>query len=280
MTRKLGWPSALLFLLSTLVICRASGAEPSAPLPASRLSVTGSTTMAPLMTEIAKRFQALHPDIRIEVQMGGSGRGISDARQGKADIGMVSRALGEGERDLYSMPIARDGVAIIVHQENPVNSLSDRQLVDIYSGRIANWRQVGGSDAPLRALAAPPEGGSSELFSHYLQLPYDQIKAPERIGPNAERIKAVATDPHAIVYVSVGEAERKARDGVPIKLLTIGGVPASSKNVRNGNYPLSRPLALVTRGTPSGKGRAFIEYCVSSQITDLVLAFDFVPYLD
>jgi len=279
MTRMLGWPSALLFLLSTLVLSSVSRAESSSPLPASRLLLTGSTTMAPLMLEVARRFQTLHPGIQIEVQMGGSGRGVSDARQGKADIGMVSRALGETERDLYGIPIARDGVAIIVHKDNPVNSLSDRQLVDIYSGKITNWRQVGGRDAPLQVLAGPPEGGSSELLRHYLRLPYDQIKAQERIGPNAERIKAVAADPRAIIYVSVGEAERKAHDGAPIKLLAVGGVPASSRSVRSGNYPLSRPLTLVAQGTPTGKTRAFIEFCVSS-VTDLVLAFDFVPYLD
>ena len=280
MMRAIGWPSALLFLLSTLLLSGVSRAEPSAPLPAARLLLTGSTTMAPLLVEVAKRFQSLHPGIRIEVQMGGSGRGISDARQGKAEIGMVSRALGESEHDLYSIPIARDGVAVIVHKDNPIKALSDRQLLDIYSGKIANWRQVGGRDAPLQALAGAQEGGSSELLTHYLRLPYEQIKAQGRIGPNAERIAAVAADPHAVIWLSVGEAERKARDGVPIKLLAIGGVPASSRNVRTGNYPISRPLTLVTRGTPSGRTRAFIEYCVSSQVTDLVLAFDFVPYLD
>lgn len=278
--KSIGWQSILTLLLSALLISNWVRAEPSTPLPTSRLLLTGSTTMAPLMVEIGKRFHTLHPRIQIEVQMGGSGRGISDARQGKADIGMVSRTLGETEKDLAGIPIARDGVAVIVHKDNPVNALSDRQLLDIYTGKIANWRQVGGRDAPLRMLAGPPEGGSSELFSHYLQLPYERIKAQGRVGPNAERIAAVAADPHAMIWLSVGEAERRARDGVPIKLLAVGGVAASSKNVRNGNYPLSRPLTLVTRGTPTGAARAFIEFCVSSQVTDLVLAFDFVPYLD
>lgn len=280
MIRTFAWPSALLFLLSTLVLASVSRAEPAAPPPATRLLLTGSTTMAPLMVEVAKRFQALHPGIQIDVQMGGSGRGVSDARLGKADIGMVSRALGETEHDLSAMPIARDGVTLIVHKDNPLSALSDRQLLDVYTGKIANWRQLGGRDAALHVLASPQTGGSAELFSHYLKLPYEQIVAQERIGPNAERIAAVAADPDAIIWVSVGEAERKARTGVPIKLLAVGGVAATSKNVRSGNYPISRPLSLVTRGTPTGTARAFIEFCVSSQITDLVLAFDFVPYLD
>ncbi|OHC66450.1 MAG: ABC transporter substrate-binding protein [Rhodocyclales bacterium RIFCSPLOWO2_02_FULL_63_24] len=245
-----------------------------------RLLLSGSTTMAPLMIEVAKRFQTLHPGIEIQVQLGGSGRGVSDARQGKADIGMVSRNLGEAERDLHAIPIARDGVAMIVHRDNPVRSLSDRQLLDLYTGRIANWRQLGGRDAPLHVLAATPEGGSSELISHYLQLPYEQIKAQRRIGPNAERIAAVAADPQAVIWVSLGEAERMAAAGVPIKLLAVGGVAASSRAVRNGDYPIARPLTLVTRGTPTGAARSFVEFCVSSQITEHILAFDFVPYLD
>lgn len=245
-----------------------------------RLRLTGSTTMAPLMAEIAKRFQIRHHDVQIEVQLGGSGQGISDVRSGKADIGLVSRILGETERNFHGIPIARDGVAVIVHKDNPVSALSNRQLLDIYSGKTTNWRHVGGRDAPLHVLAGPAEGGSSELFSHYLRLPYEQIKAQGRVAANADRIAAVAADPHAIIWVSVGEAERKARDGVPIKLLTIDGVAAGSRNVRNGNYPISRPLLLVTRRAPTGTARAFIEFCVSSQVTDLVLAFDFVPYLD
>lgn len=280
MNKLIKWQAVLMLLLSALVMSNGVRAQSSAQLPASRLLLTGSTTMAPLMMEVARRFQTLHPDIQIEVQMGGSGRGVSDTRQGKADIGMVSRALSETERDLYAIPIGRDGVAVIVHKDNPAASLSDRQLLDIYSGKIANWRQVGGRDAPMQVLAGPLEGGSSELFSHYLRLPYDQIKAQRRIAANTERIVAVAADPHAIIWVSVGEAERKARDGIPIKLLAVGGVAAGSKTVRSGNYPISRPLTLVTRGTPTGTARAFIEFCVSSQVTDLLLAFDFVPYLD
>lgn len=273
-----GWRFVLTLLLCGLVVSGAT--QSSAPTSVTRILLSGSSTMAPLMVEVARRFQTLHPGVQIEVRMGGSGQGIGDVRQGKADIGMVSRALGAAEGDLRGVPMARDGVALIVHRDNPVQALSDRQLLDIYNGKVANWRQVGGRDMPLQALAAPPEGGSSELISQYLQLPYDQIKTQLRVGPNAQRIAAVAADPQTIIWVSVGEAERKARDGVAIKLLAIGGVAASSKNVRSGNYPIARPLTLVTREAPRGVVRTFIDFCLSSQVTDLVLAFDFVPYLD
>ena len=264
---------ALLFALP----CAAASAEPRL---SGQLQLAGSSTMAPLMTEIAKRFQTLHPEVRIAVRMGGSGRGVSDARAGTADIGMVSRALSEGERDLYGVPIARDGVAVIVHRDNPVAALSERQLVDIYTGKIVNWREVGGRDASILVLAGPPQRGSSELFVHYLRLGYEQFKAGKVVGDNAERIEAVAADAHAIVYVSLGEAERDALAGVPIKLLPAGGVAASSRSVRRGDFPISRPLTLVAKGAPTGLARDFVEFCLSSQVTDIIRTLDFVPYLD
>lgn len=280
MNKSLMWGLVLALLLVAPLMQNAARAESPSQTPTAHLLLSGSTTMAPLMTEIAKRFQSLHSRIQIEVQMGGSGRGVSDVRLGKADIGMVSRALSETERDLYGIPIARDGVAVIVHKDNPLTALNDRQLSSIYSGKVSNWRQVGGRDALMHVLAPPADGGSSELFSHYLQLPYEQIKAERRIGPNAERIAAVAADAYTIIYISLGEAERKVKLGAPIKLLEVGGVAATSKNIRNGNYPISRPLTLVTRGTPTGVARSFIEFCVSSQVTDLIQTFGYVPYLD
>lgn len=263
-----------------MLLCWTLGTGAWAQSPPSRLVLAGSTTMAPLMAEVAKRFQARHPAIGIEVRMGGSSRGIADVRSGSANIGMVSRLLTDTERDLYGIPVARDGVAVIVHRDNPVAALDRRQLADIYAGRIGNWRQVGGRDMPIVVLAATPEGGSSDLFGQYLRLPYERFAASWRIGANADRIAAVAAAPGAVVYLSLGEAERKARQGAGIKLLAVDGVTASSRNVRSGNYPISRPLMLVTLERPTGAARAFVEFCVSSQITDLALAFDFVPYLD
>jgi phosphate transport system substrate-binding protein len=245
-----------------------------------RLLITGSSTTAPLVSAIAKRFQAQHPGVSIEVQTGGSGRGLADTRQGKADIGMVSRALGEAEQDLVGLPIARDGVTVVVHKDNPVRSLSDAQVVGIYTGKLTNWKQVGGRDAPILTVVAEEKRSSTELFDHYFHLTRDTIKAQRTVGDNALRIKLLAENPDAILYMSVGEAERNAQAGAPIRPLPAGGVAATSRNIRNGNFPISRPLTLATRGEPSGLAKVFIEYCVSSQVTDLVIAHDFVPYLD
>ncbi|MEK7771939.1 MAG: substrate-binding domain-containing protein, partial [Pseudomonadota bacterium] len=108
-----------------------------------RLVLTGSSTIAPLAGEIARRFESLHPGVRIDVQTGGSSRGIHDVRKGIAAIGMVSRALKADEADLQAFAIAQDGISIIVHAGNPVITLNRKQIADIYTGRITHWNAVG-----------------------------------------------------------------------------------------------------------------------------------------
>lgn len=285
----MSWQNKLFLTLSIAVFLYSGAASAeTGPVPVSnapaalsgRLLLTGSSTMAPLMVDIGKRFQNLHRGVQVEVQTGGSGRGISDTREGKADIGMASRALTDKEADLYGVPIARDGICLIVHRDNPVRSLSNRQVIDIFSGSISRWDKVGGPNQPIEVFNPKPSYSSAELFTQYFNLKYENIKASRQTGDNAVRIAEIANDPNGITYVSVGEAERKMQAGMPIRLLALDGVPASSKNIRNGNFPISRPLTLVTKNTPSGLVRAFIEFSLSPQVTDLVLAKDFVPYLD
>lgn len=248
--------------------------------PSATLRITGSSTMAPMVMEIARRFQRLHPGTRIEVEAGGSGRGLADAQQGKADIGMVSRALTDKESGIYSFAMARDGICLIVHKTNPVGSLTRQQVADIYTGRVANWNKVGGHDAPI-VVTTPREGYSSaDLFTHFFDIRYADIKAQKVLGDNAERIVAVAAAPDAISYISVGEAERVAAAGSPIKSLPIDGVAATKRNIRSGDFPISRPLLLVTKQSPAGLARAFIDFALSSQVADIVEKYDFVPYLD
>jgi len=245
-----------------------------------KLVVTGASTLAPLVAEIGKRFERLHPAVRIDVQTGGSSRGIADARQGLADIGMVSRAMKEDERDLSAFSIARDGVCIILHQDNPVRALTDDQVVAIYTGKIINWNAVGGRDAPITIVTKAEGRSTLEVFLRYFALKNVDVKAHVVIGDNEQGVKTVAGNRHAIGYVSVGTAEYDAAHRVPIQLLPINGVAASTENVRKGLFPLSRPLHLVTRTAPSGLAKAFIEYAQSKAVHDLIREQYFVPLVD
>lgn len=251
-------------------------ATPSSDKLQGKLVLTGSSTVAPLAAEIGKRFEAEHSGVRVDVQTGGSSRGIADARQGLADVGMVSRALKDQEKDLQAFPIASDGVSIILHKDNPVQSLSDRQVVDIYTGKIKNWKEVKGKDAPITVVNKAEGRSTLELFTQYFKLKNSDIKAQVVIGDNQQGIKTVAGNPNAIGYVSIGTAEYDAANKVPIKLLPVSGVAATTANVQNGSFPISRPLNLVTKTQPQGLQKAFIDFAQSQQVQDIVKEQNFV----
>lgn len=244
------------------------------------LVIAGSGTMSPLVKAIAERFRERRPDVVIEVRPLGSDRGLQALRDAQADIAMFSRALPEGETDLVGVPIARDGVSLVVHRDNPVRNLSSGQIASIYGGRIHNWRAVGGEDRPIRVLAAEQGRSSSELFAKHFDIDYSAVPAANILTDNQQRLRAVAGDRSAIVFLSVGEAERAVEAGLPIRLLTVDGIEASSRSVRKGWFPVARPLALVTRGLPQGLAREFIEFAMSSNVTGLIRQLDFVPYVD
>jgi phosphate transport system substrate-binding protein len=245
---------------------------------AGKLRVTGSSTIAPLISEIAKRFHMLYPKVEINVEMGGSARGLSDARDGKADIGMVSRVIADSEQDLKGFPIARDGLGMVVHKDNPVTTLTSDQIVGIFTGRITNWSKVGGRNAPIIVINREDGRGSTDLFTQHFKLQYREIQAQVVIGDNEAVIDAVASRPNAISMMSVIDAENMANAGASIKLASLDGVAATRANILTGNYPLVRPLTLVTRGLPRGLAEQFIEYSLSPQVVDIVEKMGFVPY--
>ncbi len=242
-----------------------------------KLVLTGSSTVAPLAAEIAKRYEAEHSGVRIDVQSGGSSRGIADARQGVADVGMVSRSLKDNEKDLQAFTIAKDGISIIVNNANPIKSLTDKQIVDIYTDKINNWKQVGGSDAPITVVNKAEGRSTLELFAEHFKIDTKDIKADVVIGDNEQGIKTVGGNPNAVGYVSIGSGEYAATHQTPIKLLPVAGIAASIANVTNGTFPISRPLNLVTKTTPTGLQKDFIDFARSQQVQDIVKEQYFVP---
>jgi phosphate transport system substrate-binding protein len=243
-----------------------------------KLTLTGSSTIAPLAAELGKKFEALHPGTRIDVQSGGSSRGIADARQGLADIGMVSRGLKPEEKDLLPYTIAKDGICIILHKSNPISALNDSQLVSIYTGKITNWKMLGGKDAPITVVSKAEGRSTLELFLHYTKLKPEEVKAQVIVGDNEQGIKTVAGNPNSIGYVSIGTAEFDAKEGVNIKLLPVAGIAATTENVANSTFPISRPLNLVTKAAPQGLAKAFIEFAESHDADPIVKEQFFVPF--
>lgn len=242
-----------------------------------RIVLTGSSTIAPLSAEIGRLFEKQHPGVLVDVQTGGSFRGVADVRRGLSDIGMVSRALKKDETDLYAFPIALDGVTLIVHKNNPVHTLSNAEIVDIYRGRIRNWKTLGGHDAPMTVVNKSEGHSTLALFTDYFKIKNQDIRADVVIGDNAQGIKTVASNPDAVGYVSIGAAEYSVAQGIPIKLLAVAGILPSTENVQKGLFPILRPLNLVTLTEPSGWILTFIQFARSAEAQLIVEEQYFVP---
>ncbi|MEB0011132.1 phosphate ABC transporter substrate-binding protein [Glaciimonas sp. Cout2] len=256
----------------------ANGTAPAGSVLKGHLLITGSSTTAPLMAQIVKRYQLLHPNVNIRIEMGGAERGITDTRNGIADIGMVSRLVTDEDVYLKGFPVARDGAGLIIHKSNPVTSLTSSQITDIFRGRIKNWKKVGGVDAPIMVINREEGRGTVVLFMHHFKMNYSEMKAEQVLGENADVIDAVAASSNAISLMSVIVAEDQIRGSVPIKILSVDGIAATQANIFSGDYPLTRPLMLVTRGLPQGLAKKLIEYSLSPQVADIIDKMGFVPY--
>ncbi len=249
---------------------------------AETVTVTGSSTIAPLMLEIGRRFEQQHPGTRVDVQTGGSGRGLADARSGLADIGMVSRALGPEETDLMGHTIALDGVAILVHADNPLTSIDRQSVIDIFTGKLATWGSLGGDDSPITVVSKAEGRSTLEVFLDHFELESADIAASVVVGDNEQGVKTVAGNPDAIAYVSIGAAEYSIASGTPVRLLALDGIEASSASLAAGRFPLSRPLNLVVGGAEEGEpaksvARSLIAFASSPAVHDLVQAQGLVP---
>lgn len=216
----------------------------------------------------------LHPDCAIDVQGGGSSAGIMSAQSGTADIGMSSRSLKENEKSLWSVEIARDGLAVIVHSGNPVMNLTLNQVRDIYTAKITDWSQFGGSDSKIHVIAREEGSGTRGAFE---DLVMDDIRiSPKAIvqDSNGAVRQLVADDPNAIGFISLGLVDET------VKALQLDGVAATTENVINGSYGLSRPFLFMTLNEPSDETKQFLDFSLSVEGQELLAAEGLIPSTD
>ncbi|MFZ5799324.1 MAG: phosphate ABC transporter substrate-binding protein [Desulfobulbus sp.] len=264
------------------------------------ITTAGSSTIRPIVDASAKAFKVTHPKVNFVVGGGGSSHGVKAAGTGEVMLGQCSRFVKEQEMkeypDLVPFKIGLDGVAVIVNADNGLPAISKEQVRDIYTGKVTNWKELGGKDAPI-FLVTKEEGRSTlELFLEYFELESKELDEngkkvtvhrkkgdPEFstvraqiIGDNKEAIAAVATKPDAIAYVSVGTAQEIAKRGAKIHLLTLDGVPATIENVGNETYPFRRPLHVVTKGEPQGTLKEFVDFMLSEEGQKIVQSLEFI----
>ena len=223
--------------------------------------VAGSTSVLPYAEILAEAFMHLHEE-DIDVQGGGSSAGITAAESGIAAIGMSSRALKESEQWLWSVEIAKDGLAVIVHPSNPVADLTLEEIRAIFTQEAGNWSRLGGRDAKIHVIAREEGSGSRSAFE-------DLVMGGSEISPraivqasNGAVRQLVSDDPNAIGFISLGLVEEGEK---PVKALRLGGIEAARENVVNGTYALFRPFLFVSAQKPEGPVREFIEFVLSPE---------------
>ncbi|MGE0822899.1 MAG: phosphate ABC transporter substrate-binding protein [Candidatus Binatia bacterium] len=245
---------------------------------AETLTLAGSSTVQPVAEVLAQAFEKTNPNVKIDVHGGGSSVGISAPQTGLADVGMVSRALSAAERQvLVPTRFAVDGIGLIVHATNPLTGLTSPQVVDIYTGALASWQSLTGAPAAIVVINKEAGRATLELFEDYFHLAGRFVHNALIIGPNGQAIAAVAGNPDAIAYVSIGAADVAIKQGTPIKLVMLDGVRPSSTNVQNGTYQLTCPLHFVTVGAPRELAKRFLDFVLTPEGQRIVATQEFVP---
>jgi phosphate transport system substrate-binding protein len=272
-----------------------------------RIAIGGASTVQPIIEKAAPLFTKAHPEVQFVIGGGGSDKGVSGAASGELAIGMCSRDLRPDEvqkyPDLVATLVGRDGVAMIVSADNPVQGLSKKQIQDIYTGVITNWKQVGGKDEAIILVSKEHGRSTLDLFLHYAGLeakeqgegeaqrmihrikskagdtPWGTAQA-KIIGANNAAIASVSTSTAVLAYVSVGNAESVASKTGDIKLLALDGATASSKAVAAGAYPLGRTLNVLTKGPATGNAKAFIDFLLSADGQRVVAELDYIPVVN
>lgn len=238
---------------------------------AGTIQIAGSTSVQPLSDELAAAFEAKNPGVKVNVAGGGSGAGIKAVQEGTADIGASSRELKPEEKTgLVETRIATDGIAVIVNPANSVADLSLDEVREIFAGKIKNWQEVGGKNAPITVIVREEGSGTWGAFTELVmkETPFT-TQAVVQNSTGAVRT-AVAGDPNATGFISLGTVSEE------VKPLKIDGVEATPENVKAGTYKISRPFLYLTKGEPQGVVKAYIDFVLSPAGQEIV-GKDYVP---
>lgn len=236
----------------------AAPAETTTDLSGS-ISMVGSTSMEKLANALSEAFMKEYPDVTVTAEFVGSGAGIEAVTNGTADIGNSSRSLKDEEKaaGVVENVVAIDGIAVCVDPANEVADLTKEQLTNIYNGTVTNWKEVGGADEPIIVIGREAGSGTRGAFEELVDL-VDGCKYANELDSTGAVIAKVASTPGAIGYASLDALDDS------VKALSLEGVEATAENIKAGNYFLSRPFVMATKGE------------ISEQ-NDLVQAwFDFV----
>ncbi len=259
MKKAISFTMAFLFIVMALAGCSQESSG--------TVSTDGSTSMEKVIGALGEAFEAQNEGVTFTYNPTGSGSGIGAVQEGRCDIGLSSRNLKEEEltEGLTATVLAYDGIAVIVHPENPVTDLDVETIAKIYTGGITNWKDVGGNDAEIVLIGREAGSGTRDGFESITGTE-DTCQYRQELTSTGDVITAVSQNPNAIGYASLASVKESVR------ALSVGGVAPSEDTVKDGSYVIQRPFVLVTKtDTPlSDTAQKFFDFATSSDAAPLI----------
>lgn len=253
--------------------------------PAEKITVKGSDTIVILAQRWAETYMSKNNDVTIQVTGGGSGVGISALINGTTDICNSSRPMKSSERDKLKqrynslgveIKIAKDGLSVYLSEQNKVNDLSIDQLKQIYTGKITNWKQVGGNDAKIIVYGRENSSGTYVYFKDNVLGGADFTPSMQSLPGTAAVVNAVSKDKNAIGFGGAAYAKGIKFAAVKKDDKSTGYLP-TSENIKSGSYPITRFLYMYTRSRPTGEIKNFIDWVLSSEGQAIVSKVGYFP---
>jgi len=238
-----------------------------------KITIAGSTSVQPVAEKLAAAYMKEHPNVKINVQGGGSGVGIKNVAQGVVDIGTSSKELSSNESaGLKQYTIGKDGIVVAVNTENRVSGLTKDELKSIFSGNTTNWNEVGGSSATINVITREDGSGTRKAFEEIVMGKTTKIKSSAIVQSSTEAVKqTVKGDPNAIGFISLANLDSS------VKALKVNGVAPSEATVADGSYQLQRPFIFLTKGEATGTVKEFIDWVMGPEGQAIVKAEKVVP---
>ena len=237
-----------------------------------KITISGSTSVGPTMEVLAEAYQK-NNDVKIEVQQPGSSAGIKNTIDGTSDLGMSSRDLKDEETaDVEGTQIAIDGIAVVTNTANKVKDLTIDQVKDIFTGKITNWKEVGGEDAPIVVISREEGSGTRDGFQDILGFESEELTKDATISDGSGNVKStVEGNENAIAYISFGYLDDTLND------LKIDGVEANDDNVVAGKYPISRPFLVINKkDAMTDNAKAFVDFIMSEEGQNIIAEEGFI----
>lgn len=231
------------------------------------VSTDGSTSMEKVIGILSESYQQEHNGVTVTYNPTGSGSGIQAVQEDRCDIGLASRALKEDEKEagLKETTVAYDGIAIIVNPENPVKNLTINQISDLYTGKITNWKEVGGNDEEIVLIGREAGSGTRDGFESIVGVE-DLCMYRQELTSTGDVISSVSTNPAAIGYASLAAIKDT------VKVLSVNDIIPTEETVKNGEYLVQRPFMLITKADKelSDIAKHFFDYMLSDEAAPLI----------